>query len=151
MQAAALKEAAGHLLDSVGAAGTCKTVTSTCALLADYINEACALATRLGILDTPLAFRNEASSGPRKTAAAPTIPVSTVFNRITGARHPTCEREGNVSVAILLQYFGIQIPNQTKLTTGSGSTRFKQSMFIRFSYSNPKSTVSMLCGLAFNN
>nr|TKV93044.1 hypothetical protein SEVIR_9G225550v2 [Setaria viridis] len=99
MQAAALKEAAGHLLDSVGAAGTCKTVTSTCALLADYINEACALATRLGILDTPLAFRNEASSGPRKTAAAPTIPVSTVFNRITGARHPTCEREGNVSVA----------------------------------------------------
>nr|XP_034577104.1 uncharacterized protein LOC117840694 [Setaria viridis] len=75
MQAAALKEAAGHLLDSVGAAGTCKTVTSTCALLADYINEACALATRLGILDTPLAFRNEASSGPRKTAAAPTIPV----------------------------------------------------------------------------
>ncbi|RCV42250.1 hypothetical protein SETIT_9G201600v2 [Setaria italica] len=148
MQAAALKEAAGRLLDSVGAAGTCKTVTSTCALLADYINKACALATRLGILDTPLAFRNEASSGPRKTAAAPTIPVSTVFNRITGARHPTCEREGNVSVA---EYFGIQIPNQTKLTTGSGSTLFKQSMFIRFSYSNSKSTVSMLCGLAFNN
>lgn len=65
---AMLKEIAARMLDAV---------------LTDYINMACALATRLGILDAPPTWRNEASSGPTKMVAAHTVPVRTAFNHIT--------------------------------------------------------------------
>lgn len=87
LQARALQEVAQGLLSAVGRDDASKTAAAAFMLLNDYISKACALAAKLGILEA-LACGNEASSAPIRVApaaAAPEIPVSTVFARINEA------------------------------------------------------------------
>ncbi|CAN6287220.1 unnamed protein product [Urochloa humidicola] len=52
-----------------------KTVASACTLMNDYIDKACALATKLGFLESPPTNGNEASSAFPPIVATPAVPV----------------------------------------------------------------------------
>ncbi|CAL4949666.1 unnamed protein product [Urochloa decumbens] len=78
--AAALQEAAQHLLGALGVDDTHKTVATTCQMLKDYINKACSMATKLGIMEVLPGQGNKASSTLPQTQS--NVPVGRAFSRI---------------------------------------------------------------------
>ncbi|CAN6213302.1 unnamed protein product [Urochloa humidicola] len=72
--AVALQEAAQHLLDALGVDDTHKTAAT---MLKDYVNKACSMATKLGILEVR---GNKASSALLQPQSD--VPVNRAFSRI---------------------------------------------------------------------
>ncbi|CAO2044273.1 unnamed protein product [Urochloa humidicola] len=101
--AAVLQAAAQRLLGLMGMDGADKAVAAACWMMNDYINKACTLAAKLGILEPPPAcvHGNEASSAipnpPR------TVPVSKVFSRIREVLPTTNMLEEDSSAAAVEQ------------------------------------------------
>ncbi|CAL4949630.1 unnamed protein product [Urochloa decumbens] len=78
--AAALQEAAQHLLGALGINDTHKTAATTCQMLKDYINKACSMATKLGIMEALPGQGNKAPSTLPQTQS--NVPVGRAFSRI---------------------------------------------------------------------